>query len=263
MRINIGHVVAVSAVLGLGAFVYVVGFAPMDETRNPRAGAMNQVPSRQGLIGNIRRQMGFGQLEAADRLANTLVQHNSEDPSAFYYRGLVDRAMGDSESALVSWTVLNALLDGLESWEARYTRAELDYFRAWGLFGVGEIEESRAVFGELADGLDEQIEGLDRGVEGGSSRRRGIEYNLACYRAMAGEFEAAMEHWEQAVLAGYGSDAGWWAVDPDLEPMHGDDRFWAIGMRIEPGEERGRLKEVVLPDGGADEETDEEAGDGG
>ncbi len=244
MGIGIRHVVAVSAALGAGAFVYVVGFAPMDEVANPRAGALGRVPARATMINTIRRSLAFEQLAAADRAADMLVEHNPEDPGAYFWRATVDMKLGDVESALGSWVRLDRLMQGLSAWTERYSAGELDYFRAWAKVGIGEIEQGQAIFRKVADDLEARSD-LESDH---SDQLRIVHYNLACYRAMGGEIESAMEHWALAVELGYGRDSGWWAADPDLEPLHGDDRFWTIGQGVDP--DAGADEEV---DGGVDE----------
>ena len=53
-------------------------------------------------------------------------------------------------------------------------------------------------------------------------------YNLACYWALAGEIDRAMEYWKGCVEGGYdlGTEGGWWRVDPDFEDLRLDTRFW-------------------------------------
>jgi len=239
MGIGIRHVFVVSAALGAGAFVYMVGFSPMDEAQFKRAGAIDQTPTRQGLISTIRRSMAQGQISTADRMSDVLCKHFSDDPSAYYYRALVSQQLGQTQRASENWAMLDDELSGLESWGNRYNARTLDYFRGWAKHGLGDEAGARVYFTKIADRLEE--------ITGGE----GMQYNLACYRAMAGDLDAAIEHWAAAVEAGYGSegsDGRWWAVDPDLEPMHEMDRFWEIGSTIDRIERRGRGSED--PDGG-------------
>ena len=126
---------------------------------------------------------------------------------------------------------LDHQMNGLASWPERYTQFELDYFRAWGRFGVGDIEGSQAIFGMIADRLEAQSSPSD----GSAITSSGALYNLACYRAMSGDAGLALEHWVQAVEFGYGqniAEIGWWAIDPDLESLHGQERFWDAGRSI-------------------------------
>lgn len=241
------HVVWVSAVLGIVAFVYVVGFAPMDESASPRAAAIDRQPPRTTVIASIRRSMAQGQLTAADRAADLLVEHNPEDPSAYFYRALVYRQMGQDESAISYWAMLDGILASLTSWTERYNPAELDYFRAWAKLGIGDLDGSVAMFTKIADDLEARSVNSDLDDEDGSADsemqvpvttsrayRAGVHYNLACYRAMAGDLMSARAHWELAVTQGYGVDDGWWSVDPDLESLHTDEQFWTVGRALGP-----------------------------
>ncbi len=221
MGMTIRHVVLISATLSVGSFVYMVGFSPMDESVYARAGAIDQVPGPSRLIITIRRSLAQGQLKTADRMADVLVEHNPEEPSSFFWRALVYRQMGEDESALEWWTMLDDQLTTLGSWPNRYSASQLDYFRAWGKFGIGEVEESQTIFLKIATDLEERS-----GGETGEVTDPGVLYNLACYRSMGGELEAALGHWTRALKLGYALDDGWWAADPDLEPLHEDSRFW-------------------------------------
>ncbi|PCI09013.1 hypothetical protein COB72_07345 [bacterium] len=221
MGMTIRHVVLVSAVLSVGSFVYVVGFSPMDESVYARAGAIDQVPGRSGLITTIRRSLAQGQLKTADRMADVLVEHNPEEPGSYFWRALVYRQMGEDESALQWWKMLDTDLASISAWPGRYSASQLDYFRAWGKFGIGEVEESQAIFLKIATDLEERS-----GGETGEVTDSGVLYNLACYRSMGGELELALEHWKRALEQGYVLGDGWWAADPDLEPVQCKSRFW-------------------------------------
>ena len=226
MGINIGHVVVGSAVLGLSTFVYIVGFSPMDSADFPRADAMNAQPTQNGLIGRIQTWAAQGQLAKADKAADQLNTLFPEHPTAYLWRGLVDRMMGDEEAELATWRALDAEMTGLASWTSEFTDAQLDYIRAWGKQGVGEVKLAQTLFKSVADDLEE------RSAKDGEGRvtNLGTLYNLACYRAMSGQTEQALGHWERAVERGYQLGSGWWAVDPDLESLRDDDRFWsAVG----------------------------------
>lgn len=231
MGLRLRHVVLTSAVLSMGTFVYMVGFAPIDVDENPRARALNQAPSRAQLINSVRQAMTTRQLTGADRASNTLLSHFPDDPSSFLYRAIVEEMMGDEESALANWRVLDSMMTSLTAWPGVYTQQQLAYLRGWGKHGIGDLEASRAIFQSMADTLEAQASPNGEEIES-----TGVLYNLACYRSMSGELETAITHWERAVELGYGqgeiAENGWWAVDPDLKALHSDDRFWDIGERI-------------------------------
>tara|TARA_R110002072_G_scaffold42064_4_gene117501 strand:- start:60475 stop:61248 length:774 start_codon:yes stop_codon:yes gene_type:complete len=245
MGIGIRHVVVVSALLGVGAFVYVVGFEEMDEADHPRAAAINQSQSSQRLIAQIRRQIAGGRLENADRVTDQLYKHYGRGPSpqpeAFYWRALVDDLQGNPAAARTNWAILKAMLDEPDRWSGGYTSERLLYLRAWAMHGLGEVEEARGLFGTVADRLWIASE-----PKNGTGERTSLDlYNLACYRSMSGQLPEALEHWEKAVERGYGrgtqDETGWWAMDPDLEPLHALSAFWEIGGRISLGADGGEL----------------------
>ncbi|MGV6813683.1 MAG: tetratricopeptide repeat protein [Phycisphaerales bacterium] len=254
MGTGLRHVFVVSALLGAGTFVYLVGFAPMDEARFKRAGAINQTPSRAGMILSVRRAMSMGRLQSADRICDALMEQYPEEPSAYFWRATVYRQLGEPDSAAEIWRLMDREMTGLDSWDARYTQGQLDYFRAWAKVGIGDQASARALFTKIADELEAQSGGATGEVVGS-----GNLYNLACYRSMAGDIESAMGHWERAVELGYGQDNRWWMVDPDLEPLHGLDRFWEIGSRIDLDLSRDRRR----GDGGDSAGGDGDEEDGG
>ncbi|MDF1809252.1 MAG: tetratricopeptide repeat protein [Phycisphaerales bacterium] len=225
MGLTIRHVVLVSAVLSVGSFVYAVGFAPIDPENNPRAQALNRTPSRQGLVNLIRRSITLGQVTAADRSAARYLDLNPEDPYAHFYRAIVYQLMEKPEAAREVWENLDHELSDISKVEGRYSQGQLDYLRGWSKFGIGETEASQAYFKQIADQIEERASGNDLSS--------GAHYNLACYRAKEGKTEQAMQHFEQAIELGYQRDAGWWAVDPDLQPLHNDPRFWDVGLSID------------------------------
>ncbi len=234
MGLRLRHVVLTSAVLSMGTFVYMVGFAPIDAEENPRALALNQSPSRGQLINLVRQAMATRQLTGADRASNTLLSHFSDDPSAYLYRAIVEEMKGDEESALAHWRVLDSMMASLTAWPGEYTQQQLAYLRAWGKHGIGEVEESQKQFGLMADKLEARA--AQASPVGGEIVDTGVLYNLACYRSMSGELEVAIGHWYRAVELGYGrdelDDGGWWQVDPDLRPLHNDDRFWEVEANL-------------------------------
>ena len=227
MGVGIRHVVVVSSVLAMGAFGYVVGFAPMDEGVFVRAGAMNAVPTRARMIQLIRRALAQGKNDVADRMGDALMEHNPEEPSAYFWRAMISIQMGDEDSATMMLGQLDAFLEPVVTWNNNESASQLNYYRAWGKIGLGDMELGESMFRELADQLEAQNRGPD-----GVIWNTGALYNLACYRAMGGEIELAMGFWERAVSLGYTDDGGWWAVDPDLNPLHDTHQFWKIGDQI-------------------------------
>jgi len=90
------------------------------------------------------------------------------------------------------------------------------YFGSNNLARVGENEKAREM-AERALGQD-QNEPV-------------VLYNVACFYALQGEAERAIDLLERAVELGWG-DRAWIATDSDLKSLHGDPRFEALLARL-------------------------------
>lgn len=250
MGISMRHVVWCSATISLGAFFYVLTMEPMNQRRNPRAAAIDRVPPRATLVTNIRRSLGQGQLAVADRQSEALLANYPDDLDAIYFRAIVLRELGQEEQVAQSWAWLYRQTSRLAAWPTRYTQAQIGYYRAWALLGTGQTEEGRAMFRDLADQIEQ--------VPNPNMSLALSQYNLACYRAMGGQGEVAMEHWARAVESGYGLDQGWWMVDPDLESLHSEDQFWAIGAQLIQREAEVNQRDERRGSNGQSSEIDEQ-----
>lgn len=224
MGISMRQVVWCSATLSLGAFFYVLTMEPMDERRHPRAGAIERVPPRSTLVVNICRSLGQGQLGVADRQSEALLRNYPDDLDAIFFRAIVDRKLGREDLEGERWAMLDQQTRSLDEWPKRYSLSQIGYYRAWALVATGRVMEGQALFIELADQLEASAESDDQGGL--------VQYNLACYRAMGGQRDAAMELLASALENGYGQDNGWWMVDPDLESLWGEARFLEIGDEL-------------------------------
>lgn len=262
MGIGMRHVVWTSTAMALGAFLYVVTLEPMDEQANPRAAALNQSPSSNQLVAQIRRSLGDGQLGAAQAQAQELFGQGTEDVRSLYYCGIVERALGNEGAARNYWRMIINLIEQREDGSIGAS-PEL-YYYAWAQHEEGDPDTGRQLFGQLADQYEHNS-------KDGEDRWGGLgaldHYNLACYRAMAGETERAMEHWAFAVELGYGrgygqgDDYGWWAADPDLQALHDIERFWVLGSGIDPkGRGEERAGERVPPAGDQNQNQDQPIG---
>lgn len=259
MALSMRHIVWFSATLSLGSFLYVLAIAPMEGVTGPHALESDRgVYSRRDLIAMTRNAIAQGQLMGADRAANRLINTHPNDPEAVFYRAIVDRELGREAESVAYFGRLGSMLEGRDaSSEFDYTQS-LDYLRAWSRLGVGAVREGQAMFARLSDDLEAQggpieLTGTQSGTRSGpqsetrpdvppdprhdpeSSSGRVLgsvdQYNLACYRALAGQPERALEHWRRAVELGYGrsgGDRGWWKSDPDLQSLTGLPEFWAI-----------------------------------
>jgi tetratricopeptide (TPR) repeat protein len=230
MGITLRHVVWTSATLALGSSFYVLTVEPLDPQRMVRAGAIGRTPHRELLISSVRASLATGQLADAERHVGELRKHYPEDPSAMYFQAVVAGFMDQNTREQGYWDELADYTRTLKSWPNRYTEIELGYYRAWALTMTGQIEQGRVLFARIASELREWALSND-----GLITNPMTHYNLACYLAMSGEPERAMEHWASAVDRGYGlrvaDQGGWWMVDPDLESLHDNPEFWQIGAR--------------------------------
>lgn len=239
MRITMRHVVWTSSALALSAFIYVVTLEPMDERAHPRAAAISSRPGFNGLVTTIRNDLATRQNESAIQNARELIGAYPRDVRGYFYLALGYRASGDAKQENNVW---RQIVTFMESEQGRASMSQNLYYYGWGLRGVGEIERSQDVFKQIAD----QYAAMTKdGDDRWGGHGMGDHYNLACYRAMQGEPDLAMEHWAFAVELGYRGDASgrWWMVDPDLEPLHDRASFWDLGARIGL-EERDRANEA-------------------
>ena len=241
MAITIRHVVWCSATLSLGSFFYMLTMAPMDPDRTPRAAALNAGPTQSNMITLIRRSLSQGHLMAAERQAKELLEFSPDNPDVIFHNALVARAVGKDDLELAYWEELESRTRLAWENQDRYIH-DLAYHRAWALMGTGKVAAAQEIFAEIADRLEEARAGEDGIILSSMTL-----YNLACYRAMAGDTSRAIEHWTSAVSLGYGrntSDDGWWMADPDLEPLHGIDQFWAAGSALIDDRDQGQRRQA-------------------
>ncbi len=235
MGIQVKHVVVVASVFSVVGFGYVVGFGDIDVVRSPRAGALGRQAGVGQMVGNIRGSMVAGRGREAMRVGDELVFRYPQDARAHLNRGYAYRMMGldTQEDGFEGWGMLRAIV-GQRSMLSLSGNAlgNALYLRGWALRGVGLIDESRADFLQLAL-MTEQGIGVAEGeaLAGSGEIGRGSAYNLACYWALAGDYERAIGYWRVCVEGGYdlNTGGGWWRVDPDFEDLWEDERFWTIG----------------------------------
>ncbi len=219
MREMIRGLVILSLLLALAAFIYVIGFAPLDPDRSPRAAALSAGPNIPRAITSIRAKMAQEQFESAAGQAVDLAEKVPDSPQARLYALLTLHLAGRDAEAMAYGADLVEITDEMLAEGQTLGTTEL-YLRGWGMRILGIEEDARASFRELAA----RIESLH---EGHPSRNG---YNLACYWALAGEEEAALAWWARTVHTGRLSEPDYWRVDPDFEPLHDDPRFWALAQ---------------------------------
>lgn len=216
-----------SALLGLSAFIGVLVLAPVDIPQ--RRSARTATPPIGQLIRSLRTALIEDRPLAALNLAEQAVEHHPSQPDAWMWLGIIADLNRDRATAVASGQRQLELLENVHS-RARvevpsYTAGSDQLYRlAWGHLLMGRESEARSRFADAARALEQE-------TEEGSTQFS--EYNLACYRAMAGELDRAAEHFEKAVENGYRYDNGWWKIDPDLDPIREHPAFRRAAARVE------------------------------
>lgn len=216
----------ISALLGLAAFVGVLVLAPVDAPR--RRQATPATPGLNQLIGSIRAALAEDRDRAALNLAENAIEQHPDRPDAWMWMGITAELNRDPTTATQAGRLQLELLGNAESlpnpevsgWTAVSDRL---YRLGWGHRLIGEEPEARVFFSRAADALEQE-------TRGGPSQF--AEYNLACYRALAGQHDRAAAHFARAVELGYARDNGWWRADPDLDPIRGHPVFVAAGNAL-------------------------------
>src|SRR5690606_33527455 len=85
MREMIRGLIILSLLLSLAAFIYVIGFAPLDPDRSPRAAALSAGPNIPRAITSIRAKMAQEQFESAAGQAVDLAEKVPDSPQARLY----------------------------------------------------------------------------------------------------------------------------------------------------------------------------------
>lgn len=238
MAIKLRHVIWTSAAMALGSFLYVVTLEPMDTDRFPRAAARTQAPGMNRLIQNIRASLVSGQHESGVAHALVLSEQHPTSTLAQLYAALAHRGAGDTELSTRCWEQIIALTAARE--EPFPSEQDL-YQYAWAIHETRGPEHGRPLFTQLAERYARLSRDLDDEWEGLGA---GDHYNLACYRAMAGETERALHHWALCLQLKHiersGSD--WWTADPDLDALRQLPEFW------ETVADRPEIDRALLPE---------------
>jgi len=212
----LGTILALASVAALVTFVYVLGFAPIDERRSPRAAALSRPPGVISTTQRMRSLLVSGQSEHAVALGSDLVTHHPESAAARLEYAQALEIDGRTDAAREQWERLLALEDD-ENAERSGRRLTL-YQQARARVGIGQPERARPILLDLASSIERSEQG-----PGGVNA-----YNLACYLALAGEHQRALEQWETALRGGFAEGSAWWRVDPDLDSIRSGARFWEL-----------------------------------
>lgn len=224
-----------SVLLGLGAFIGVLVLAPVDTPS--RRVSRPSLPRLDQTINAVRTALMEDREIASVNIAQNAVHHHPRAADAWMWLAITADRTRDPMTAMKAAERLIELVED-PAWAAgrqttSFTAVSDRLYRlGWGYRLIGDRAGSEARFAEAADALESEA-----GVRGGVF----LEYNLACYRALAGEPDRAADHFARAIEAGYGRDNGWWRVDPDLDPIRSHPVFVGAGERlVEPAPARGR-----------------------
>ena len=222
----IRNTVVLASVAGAVAFGYVLGLAPIDERRSPRAGALSNRPRLYPTIDRIREYLATGQHDRAVSLSAELVEHYEGSTWVMLEHAQALEMSGRQDAARQAW---GRVLSAYESFEPRGETPERDrltvssrYEYARAMIGVGRVQEGREMMRALAQRAGEGTGGGAGSAALGSTAL----YNLACYHAIGGEPDRALARWSDALGAGLRMPDDWWRVDPDLATIREDPRFW-------------------------------------
>ncbi|MCC5822759.1 MAG: hypothetical protein LAT64_14405 [Phycisphaerales bacterium] len=204
------RVVVWSGILAATSFAGVLIFAPVDV---PRLGmtAVTRDTTVDRQAARIRRALADGRTMAALSIGNQTVELFPEDPAAWLWKTQAQYVAGHINEARATGERIEQMAAQAPTPDNPLAGAALAYQLGWARFVQGDRPASRERFLEAA-GL---YEPASVGVVDEALRL----YNMACYLAMGGEIDRAAEQFALAVGAGYGGDAGWWRVDPDLEAI--------------------------------------------
>lgn len=167
--------------------------------------------------GRARLMYERGQYRTLIQSARDRIQRAPTDGEGWLFAALALEELGDRPGL----RAMEFRAQALQVWEDLYERTRRpsagalrnpEYFAGWALLGMGHPVMAREAFARHADFY----------AEGGP--RRDTHYNRACYLALAGEGDAALEAW--ALAAFHGSiEPGWAPADPDLELIREDLGF--------------------------------------
>jgi tetratricopeptide (TPR) repeat protein len=211
--------------------------------------------SAAGQFSSVARELyAEGAFEILEAVARKRVELVPADSEAWLFQAFaLERLDAPAERLTAVWQGLLELAQG--QLEARsegggdlYTLAgwggrpplEPWFARGWALKGLGRAEEARAQFRALLEGYVLRGSGEPGVIEAAG------DYNLACYAALAGETELAVECVEMGALRSGGVTPAWAQVDPDLDAIRDEpavraemERILSVRMGVESGEARG------------------------
>lgn len=218
-------VVILSGLLALTSFGVVIATAPADPPPRVAGDGGPRPPSVADMTARLRRALSQGRTEAARNLAARMTQHHPQDPESWLWSAITGHMLGDSAEAQIAGEQLRTMLQDREPPFSQRAQSMREYRMGWALWVQNRREEAADHFALAADLYEPAT-----ASENDDAIR---SYNLACYRAMAGQIDRAAGCFADAVDAGYPPDGGWWRVDPDLDPIRDEPAFLAAAAEIE------------------------------
>lgn len=233
-------VISVSALLAVATFVAMLVYAPMPDARS--RGPVFVPASVEDQAARIRRALAEGRHAAAVSIANQTTEQFPEDPDAWLWQVQVQHALGHEAGAGVAAEQLLRTTDASPIPAGPLAQALRSYRLGWANWALSRQDAALAHFTDAANLYALSSDGLvDEPIR---------QYNLASFLAMSGQPERAAEHFALAVNANYRADAGWWKVDPDLDPIRTQRAYLDAGVVLERREaerERRRNQRMDSP----------------
>jgi tetratricopeptide (TPR) repeat protein len=232
-------VISVSALLAVATFVVVLVFAPMPQRGR---GPVFVPASVEDQAARMRRALAEGRHAAAVSIANQTTEQFPDDPEAWLWQVQVQHALGHEAGARVAAEQLLRVTESRPLPAGPLTQSVRSYRLGWANWALSRQDAARAHFADAAHLYALSSEGaVEEAVR---------QYNLASFFSMSGDPDRAAEHFALAVNANYRADAGWWKVDPDLDPIRTQRAFLDAGVVLERREaerERRRNQRMDSP----------------
>ncbi|MDX9912281.1 MAG: hypothetical protein RBS39_10660 [Phycisphaerales bacterium] len=192
------------------------------EQRGARPGFGRRMTPRYGDA--VRGLFTQDDIRGAYQLSLARLEDSPDDDEAALFAALAADRLRLPERG-EAWERLRAMVrDNPEE----FGDARRDYLLGWAARGLGEISEAERRFSALVASSARLVAPRVANTSEGDPVLAGSGdlYNLACYLALAGEADAALDMFDAAVQAGW-TDAAWPAADPDLETIREHPRFKA------------------------------------
>jgi tetratricopeptide (TPR) repeat protein len=251
-------ILAVAALCGSAAFLWTLyQRAPReDEGQSAAAAAMSARRTQFAMVANDRPR-------DREKLVKWLENNPSSYDGYFDLANLLEGA-GDRDVARDAWGKVRDIAGTIRESNPQEIRATFMY--AWASDKLGKADEAGRAFAE-ADRLYGPVVGVNGRFQsshtavaryGWCRRKLGDEqgarsawhraaellersgpegmgpedaYNLACYRALAGDRESALQWLESAVTRGY-AEPEWALGDDDLMNLRGEPRFQEVVAKM-------------------------------